>query len=70
MINLGFEDENKEVKIGTLMKESERHKQIKLSHIDTLIDNIVQHSFFSFMDDFFGYNQTKIDAILSPKGNG
>ncbi|RDX92407.1 hypothetical protein CR513_25494, partial [Mucuna pruriens] len=28
-----------------------------LPHIDVLVDNTAQHTFFSFMDGFFGYNQ-------------
>ena len=28
-----------------------------LPYIDTLVDNIVKNSQFSFMDGFFGYNQ-------------
>ncbi|RDY13605.1 hypothetical protein CR513_01444, partial [Mucuna pruriens] len=28
-----------------------------LPHIDVLVDNIAQHAFFSFMDNFSGYNQ-------------
>ncbi|RDY01033.1 Retrovirus-related Pol polyprotein from transposon 17.6, partial [Mucuna pruriens] len=28
-----------------------------LPHIDVLVDNTAQHSFFSFMDGFLGYNQ-------------
>ena len=31
-----------------------------LSHIDTLIDNIATKTFFSFMDEFSGYNQIKM----------
>ena len=31
-----------------------------LPHIDTLVDNTAQHSLFSFMDDFSGYNQIKM----------
>ena len=31
-----------------------------LSHIDTLVDNTAQHSLFSFMDGFSGYNQIKM----------
>ncbi|RDX80440.1 hypothetical protein CR513_39010, partial [Mucuna pruriens] len=34
-----------------------------LPHIDVLVDNTAQHAFFSFMDDFFGYNQIQ----MSPK---
>ena len=30
-----------------------------LPHIDTLIDNMVKHSLFSFMDGFLGYNQIR-----------
>ena len=30
-----------------------------LPHIDVLVDNIVQHKIFSFMDGFSGYNQIK-----------
>jgi len=32
VINLGTSDENKEVKIGTLMKKEERYKIVKLLH--------------------------------------
>ena len=28
-----------------------------LPNIDALVDNIADHEMFSFMDDFFGYNQ-------------
>ncbi|RDY10765.1 hypothetical protein CR513_04655, partial [Mucuna pruriens] len=28
-----------------------------LPHIDVLVDNTAQHAFFSFMDEFLGYNQ-------------
>ena len=31
-----------------------------LSHIDTLIDNTMTNMFFSFVDEFFGYNQFKM----------
>ena len=31
-----------------------------LPHIDVLVDNTAQHSFFSFMDGFSGYNQIKM----------
>ena len=31
-----------------------------LSHIDTLVDNTVKHSLFSFMDGFLGYNQIRM----------
>ena len=31
-----------------------------LPHIDVLVDNIVQHKVFSFMDGFSGYNQVKM----------
>ncbi|XP_017624818.1 uncharacterized protein LOC108468445 [Gossypium arboreum] len=31
-----------------------------LPHIDTLVDNTVGYSLFSFMDEFFGYNQIKM----------
>ncbi|KAK9042315.1 hypothetical protein V6N11_017392 [Hibiscus sabdariffa] len=31
-----------------------------LPHIDTLVDNTAGHSYFSFMDGFFGYNQIKM----------
>jgi len=31
-----------------------------LPHINVLIDNTAQHSFFSFMDDFSGYNQIRM----------
>ena len=31
-----------------------------LSHNDTLVDNTVKNSLFSFMDNFFGYNQIRI----------
>ena len=31
-----------------------------LPHIDTLVDNIVKNSLFSFMDGFSGYNQIRI----------
>ena len=31
-----------------------------LPHIDTLVDNTVKHSLFSFMDEFSGYNQIKM----------
>ena len=31
-----------------------------LPHIDTLVDNRAKHSFFSFMDEFSGYNQIKM----------
>ncbi|KAE8701687.1 RNA-directed DNA polymerase (Reverse transcriptase), Ribonuclease H [Hibiscus syriacus] len=32
-----------------------------LPHIDTLVDNTAGHAWFSFMDDFSGYNQIKIN---------
>ena len=31
-----------------------------LSHINILVDNMVKNSLFSFMDDFFGYNQIRM----------
>ncbi|KAK8684177.1 hypothetical protein V6N13_040208 [Hibiscus sabdariffa] len=31
-----------------------------LPHIDTLVDNTADHSYFSFMDGFSGYNQIKM----------
>ena len=31
-----------------------------LPHIDTLVDNTAKHSLFSFMDEFSGYNQTRM----------
>lgn len=31
-----------------------------LPHIDVMVDNISQHSVFSFMDGFSGYNQIKM----------
>ena len=31
-----------------------------LPHIDTLVDNTVKHSLFSFMDKFLGYNQIRM----------
>ena len=31
-----------------------------LPHIDTLVDNTVKNSRFSFMDGFFGYNQIRM----------
>ena len=31
-----------------------------LPHIDVLVDNTAQHTFFSFMDGFSGYNQIKM----------
>ena len=31
-----------------------------LPHIDTLVDNMVKHSLFSFMDRFSGYNQIRM----------
>ena len=31
-----------------------------LPYIDTLVDNTVKNSLFSFMDDFFGYNQIQM----------
>ena len=31
-----------------------------LSHTDTLVDNMVKHSLFSFMDGFSGYNQIRM----------
>lgn len=31
-----------------------------LPHIDVLVDNTTQHSVFSFMDGFSGYNQIKM----------
>ena len=31
-----------------------------LPHIDTLVDNTTQHSLFSFMDGFSGYNQIRM----------
>lgn len=32
-----------------------------LPHIDVQVDNIAQHSVFSFMEGFLGYNQIKMD---------
>lgn len=32
-----------------------------LPHIDVLVENTAQHSVFSFMDRFSGYNQIKMD---------
>lgn len=32
----------------------------RLPHIDVLLNNTAQHSVFSFMDGFLGYNQIKI----------
>ncbi|NAW06134.1 RNA-directed DNA polymerase, partial [Salmonella sp. gx-f8] len=37
-----------------------------LPHIDTLVDNTVRYSLFSFMDGFSGYNQIK----MHPKDMG
>lgn len=34
--------------------------EFPLPHIDVLIDNTAQHSVFSFMDGFLGYNQIKM----------
>ena len=31
-----------------------------LPHIDTLVDNTAKNSLFSFIDDFFGYNQIQM----------
>ncbi|RDX85473.1 hypothetical protein CR513_33330, partial [Mucuna pruriens] len=31
-----------------------------LPHIDMLVDNTTQHAFYSFMDDFSGYNQIQM----------
>ena len=31
-----------------------------LPHIDTLVDNTVKNSLFSFMDGFLGYNQIRM----------
>ncbi|PKI45793.1 hypothetical protein CRG98_033800 [Punica granatum] len=31
-----------------------------LHHIDVLVDNTARHTLFSFMDDFFGYNQIRM----------
>ena len=31
-----------------------------LPHIDTLVDNTIKNSRFSFMDGFFGYNQIRM----------
>ena len=31
-----------------------------LPHIDTLVDNIIKNSLFSFMDGFSGYNQIRM----------
>lgn len=42
-----------------LNKESPKD-EFPLPHIDVLVDNIAQHSVFSFMDDFSGYNQIKM----------
>ncbi|RDY09147.1 hypothetical protein CR513_06518, partial [Mucuna pruriens] len=36
-----------------------------LPHIDMQVDNTALHAFFSFMDDFFGYNQ--IQMVLEDK---
>ncbi|RDY02455.1 hypothetical protein CR513_14090, partial [Mucuna pruriens] len=44
-------------KDGKRSQQGKSQGQFPLPHINMLVDNIAQHAFYSFMDDFFGYNQ-------------
>ncbi|XP_057976024.1 uncharacterized protein LOC131163452 [Malania oleifera] len=72
-INLGTNEEPKEVKIGAPLGGKERCEMINLlkeyqdvfawsyqDMPDVLVDNTAGHALFSFMDGFSGYNQIKM----------
>lgn len=43
------------------LKRASQNDDFPMPHIDVLVDNTAQHPVFSFMDDFSGYNQIKMD---------